>query len=406
MPVRKGAICMDRADTFGVSGVQQRARRSENNQTKPPVYDWEAENAVPLRVKTANKKGIRTNMDPPGSLSGDAVRSYADGRSYRVRDAAYRAQQKAKARHASSCEAAEPHERRPRARTVPEDRRRRQNAPDSTHNSDAIFRQESASDAQRLAARIRLGFQGKRTMLLAILVCVLVLFLALMVYKVFFVVSDIEIEGESRYSQQEIVQASGVSEGRNLFSFSSRVVMEDVTLRLPYIHTLKVDRTIPDSVLFTVAEEKAVYWTELYGEVWAVSSALRLLEPISRQEAMEQGWIRLRLPAVERAVAGRVLEFREERMLSWIRKVSVELQESALFSRITSLDVRDPYNLRMVSDDCYLLIFGAGTDTALQLRVASAVLGDSLFDATVKAQIDLTSTGSTSVVFDDQLSLE
>ena len=397
---------MDRTELFGMSGIQQRARRSENTRGKQPVYDWDAEDAVPLRSKKESRaNGIPERASAAKNAEATASSSGA-GRSYRVRDAAYRAQQKANARRSASSETAETHKRHPRGRTVPEDRRRTRAAPDSTHNNDAIFQQDTATDVQRLAARLRLGFQGKRTMLLAVLVCILILFLALMVYKVFFVISDIRIEGETQYSQQEIVQASGVSQGENLFSFSSRVVMDEVTLRLPYIHMLKVDRTIPDSVLFTVAEETAVFWTELYGEIWSVSSSLRLLEPISREEAVQHGWIRLRLPPVERAVVGRVLDFRDDRLFTWIRKVSTEMQASALFPRITELDVRDPYNLQMVSDDCYLLCFGAEEDTALQLRVAGAVLGDSLFDATVKAQINLISTGSTSVVFDDQLSWE
>lgn len=396
---------MERADYFGVSGVsgvQQRARSREHLQKKTAAYDWEAEDAVPLRKRNASARG-----NPPGSaFSPTAGGTAAAGRSYRVRDAAYRAQQKANARHAAAGDNAEPRTKRPRVRTVPEDRRRRQGAPDSTHDTDSIFQADNVSETQRLAARIRLGFQGKRTMLLVMLMLILVLFLAGMVYKVFFVVSNIQVEGETRYSTGDIVRASGVSDGDNLFSFSSRVVMEDVTLRLPYIHTLAVDRTIPDEVLFTVTEDSAVYWAELYGELWAVSAGLRLLEPVTSEEVQAQSWIRLFLPEVESAVAGRVLDFREDRMLSWIRSVSTALQESVLFPRITSLDVRDPYNLRMVSDDCYLLLFGGGDDTALQLRVAGAVLSDSLFDATVKAQIDLTSSGSTSVVFDDQLSLE
>ncbi|MBQ4044483.1 MAG: FtsQ-type POTRA domain-containing protein [Clostridia bacterium] len=395
---------MNRADAFGLYGVQQRASRSENTRRKSSVYDWEAEDAVPLRTKRDKTTRSSTSAPKPENQASAGTASAA-GRSYRVRDAALRAQQKANAKRAAAGETAEPQHKTPRGRTVPQDRRRTRSAPDSTHNTDRIFHEE-ASEAQRLAARLRLGFQGKRTLLLAVLVCVLVLFLAMMVYKVFFVISGIDIAGETRYTAQEIVQASGVEDGDNLFSFSSRVVMEDVTLRLPYIHTLAVNRTIPNDVLFTVAEEEAVFWTELYGEVWAVSGSLRLLETVSRKEAEDAGWICLRLPEVERAVVGRVLDFRDDRMLAWIRKVSTEIQKSALYSRITALDVRDPYDLRMVSDDCYLLLFGSGGDTALQLRVAGSVLADSLFDSTVKAQLDLTMDGSTSVIFDDQLSLE
>lgn len=389
---------MNRSDAFGMYGVQQRASRSENARKKPSVYDWEAEDAVPLRTKR-DRTAKSSTFEPAAGTSP------APGRSYRVRDAALRAQQKANAKRAAAGETAEPQHKTPRGRTVPQDRRRSRSAPDSTHNTDRIFHEET-SEVQRLAARLRLGFQGKRTLLLAILVGVLVLFLALMVYKVFFVISGIDIAGETRYTSQEIVQASGVEMGDNLFSFSSRLAMEDVTLRLPYIHTLAVNRTIPNDVLFTVSEEEAVFWTELYGEVWAVSASLRLLETVSTKEAEDAGWIFLRLPEVERAVVGRVLDFRDDRMLTWIRKVSAEVQQSALYPRITTLDVRNPYDLRMVSDDCYLLLFGSGGDTALQLRVAGAVLADSLFDSTVKAQLDLTVDGSTSVIFDDQLSLD
>ena len=77
-----------------------------------------------------------------------------------------------------------------------------------------------------------------------------------------------------------------------------------------------------------------------------------------------------------------------------------------LSERITSVDLRNPYQVSMVADKRFLLEFGSNTDLGIKMKVASAVLADELFKTDVKAQIDLSVSDSTSVILDNQLDLD
>ena len=392
---------MNTAEKFGVFGVQARARRYDAMHVRPRApAQTDGEDAIPLRTRRPVGKS-------PPMRSAEMQSTAGSGGAYRVRQAAQRAQARAEAQRSAAgyAETNAPGRRR-RGRTVPEDRRRWRADPDSAHNTDAIFDAQDRPEAYRLARKRMLTHRGKLSLLIAALMVLLIAFVALPVYKLIFVVEEIRVEGSTVYSDEEIMTASGVVPGINLYSFSSRTAEENLTLRCPYIRTLDVNRTMPDAVHFTVSEDTAVFCAEIYGEMWALSGTLRVLERTDPASASADGLIRLLLPEVQRALGGRVLDFGDERSTMRIREILETVQKSAICPSITCVDLRNLRELHMVSRGVYLLDFGGADDVALKLRVAYAVLADPLFDGTIKAELDLTASGSTSVVFDDQLDFE
>lgn len=388
---------MNPAEKFGTFGVQQRARQYDTTRTRA-IPLAEGDDAVPIRAPRRQQ---------PTRPAAPREANVLNEHSYRVRDAAHRAQAKAKARRTETASVGRQGRPRDQGRTIPEDRRRWQADPDSTRNTDAIFDGEQEQhEAVRIAQKRKAAHRGTLSALIGTLVFVFICFTALLVYKLIFVIGEFTVEGTSAYSTDEIVAAAGVQAGDNLYSFSSRDAEAALTLRLPYIRRLEVDRTLPDKVLYTVTEDRAAFCAEIYGELRVLSASLRVLERTDEESAAERGLIRLRLPQVKSAVAGRVLEFSTERNTLRIREILSEVIGSAMYGRITQVDLRDLRNLNMVSNDAYLLEFGDAENVAVKLRVAAAVLTDKIFDSTVRAQIDLSVPDSTSVVFDDQITFD
>ena len=60
----------------------------------------------------------------------------------------------------------------------------------------------------------------------------------------------------------------------------------------------------------------------------------------------------------------------------------------------------------MTVDGLYKLEFGTQDEMDIKIRIAAAVLKDSMFEAGNKAYIDLTDTSKTSVIIDNQLVLD
>lgn len=278
-------------------------------------------------------------------------------------------------------------------------------------NTDEIFitqkeRDERKLAAYRLARRRKIVRQVRRSVSAVFLILLFAGCAMATVYKLMYVVRDIDVTGMERYNAEEILTASGVREGDNLYSFSSRLVENAVTLRYPYVYSLDVTRKAPSTIQLTVVEDTAVFYAEIYGETRALSSTLRVLDRITPDEIDSLSLIHLRLPEVESAMSGRVIDFREEKHMRQIRESLSSLLASPLYERITSVDLRNPHSLTMVADKRFLLEFGESTDMGVKMKVACAVLGDDLFKTDIKAQIDLSVTSATSVILDNQLKLD
>ena len=398
---------MNRAEPFRGYSVRDRAKRYEKSTTRP-LREWdETSDAVPIGRR-------RTGAPSTASVTGEARRSTA-ANPYRVRDRMAKASARRAAADTNRAKR-DPHATADRQSSTAHrgrtwERPRDTAAPDPRRNSDAIFHEGRADNARRLAA-YREAMRRQRLQKLrvggiaALIACLFVLCAGAMVYKAFYVVSEVTVEGTSLYSAEEILVAAGVAEGDNLYSFSSRVAEENVTLHCPYVRTLTVNRFAPDTVCFTVSEDTAVFYAELYGETWTLSPSLRVLDPVTPGDAAAAGLIRLRLPAVERAVAGRVLLFEDERNMRSIRETVTEVLSSSIRERVTTVDLRTPQVLKIVCDGRYVLDFGDMQDVTVKLKIASAVLSDELFKSQVRAQIDLSSTSGTSVILDDQINTD
>ena len=109
---------------------------------------------------------------------------------------------------------------------------------------------------------------GRRRMgLLFKLLCGAALGAALTVgATVFFQVETIAVVGSSRYTSEEVIAASGVAVGDNLFRMSKTQVSQRIRQQLPYIGDVSVQRGLPSTLTFTVKEWAAAARVEVYAD--------------------------------------------------------------------------------------------------------------------------------------------
>lgn len=109
---------------------------------------------------------------------------------------------------------------------------------------------------------------GRRRMgLLFKLLCGAALAAALTVgATVFFQVETIAVVGSSRYTPEEVIAASGVAVGDNLFRMNKNQVSQRIRQQLPYIGDVAVQRGLPSTLTFTVKEWAAAARVEVYAD--------------------------------------------------------------------------------------------------------------------------------------------
>jgi|GEM_PF-1082561 len=382
---------MNAAQPFGVRARAQRAPR----RAEPPRES--GADAIPIRTRTrrvAPEWGIQEKIRDAERRYGMHDKTPPESSSYRVRDRVRAAAAESRRRRAEA-HAASADERIPRRARDPVSALHRAAAPDP-----------AGARAARKAKAGRRRHNARSLLFVLLLTGVFAVGVLAMVYKLIYVVSDITVEGASRYSEEEILSASGLAAGDNLYSFSSRRLASRVMLRCPYVADVGVERRAPSSVTLRVEEEAAVYYAEIYGEVRALSAGMRVLERTTAEEARARGLIRLCLPHIREAVAGRAIVFADERSARTIREVLGTLNASALRQRLSAVDCRNLYEVKMVSEGRFLLSFGGTDNMELKMKLACAVLEDEIFRTGIRASVDLTQIRSTSVVLDNQLDLD
>ena len=269
--------------------------------------------------------------------------------------------------------------------------------------------EELERDAEKREAYERARLRAKRrrlvrvvgTMLLLIILTVSVVLIG---YKLLFRISRITVEGESPYTDEEIVAATGVETGDGLYSFSSVTVGERLVAALPCIESLEVDRHIPNKITFTVKCEEPVYYTDIYGKIYLMSDSLRILGESGNADL--SGLIWLKLGHVREAEFGQVPVLRDKTAQKYLTEVTEKAKRSPVADRITQIDLSNIYELSLVCDNKYLLEMGEYDEIDTKLKIAEAVLGDDMFNSDNKARLDLSELSETKVIIDNKLNFE
>ena len=82
---------------------------------------------------------------------------------------------------------------------------------------------------------------------------------------VFFQVETVAVTGNSRYSQEEIIKATGIQTGDNLFRMNKYQIAHQVLQGLPYVEEITIRRSLPSTIVITVKEWDAVARVEAPG---------------------------------------------------------------------------------------------------------------------------------------------
>lgn len=90
------------------------------------------------------------------------------------------------------------------------------------------------------------------------LLCVLAVVVALTAgATVFFRVERVSVSGCKRYTPEEIIEASNIQTGSNLYSLNKVSIDRSIRTKLPYVEELTINRALPNAILINVTECEA-----------------------------------------------------------------------------------------------------------------------------------------------------
>ena len=216
---------------------------------------------------------------------------------------------------------------------------------------------------------------------------VLALTMFLLLAKFYFVVQEITIEGSSRYTEEELLEASGISIKDNMFSLSEADVEETLKLKFPYIKNVTLEKDYPDRVKLIVTEEYTTFSYEMLGEYYLFNHALRVMEKFDTYEELiaVRKPISVKMPLPKSCIAPQYIQLEEgdEYVFSMIETIS----QSQLINDVTEIDLSDKFVIRLIVNDAITVEFGDYTMAQEKLISLYRLIGSQ--EEKMKGNVDL-----------------
>lgn len=225
-----------------------------------------------------------------------------------------------------------------------------------------------------------------------IVMFLIVVVAAIFVMSVFFRVSDIQVEGNTHYTDEEIIRAIDIEQGDNLFFFDRFAAVSRVFAKLPYIEQVSVERSLPNRVVISVEESEALAYLELGDEQWTLDHSCKVLGQAA------EGETDFLIPIVGISpgtlmIGEQMLTADEDvELVEHLAQVLYQMEERGLASGVTRLDFSDPDNVRFSYMDKYTVVLGNSNNLEYKFGMFVAVL-ESLLDGDI-GEIDVSDTSA------------
>lgn len=215
---------------------------------------------------------------------------------------------------------------------------------------------------------------------------------------VFFRVEEVTVAGESKYTAGEIVAASGIERGDNLFLLNRSQTARNIISHLPYVDEVSIRHVLPDGVAITVTERTPVAVIQgAEGGRWIMDAKGQLLEQASShgQSGLAQitGLAAL-LPTVGTKVA---VEDAQSLRLESLMGLLQALTEQGVMEKVSAIDLSTA-NILMTYDGRFEVKMPMNTDFAYKVRALEATLASGQIQSNESGTIDLTRDGYVNVI--------
>lgn len=207
----------------------------------------------------------------------------------------------------------------------------------------------------------------------------LVSFLAVVVGIIFVMsvllrVNEIRVEGNEHYTAQEIINATGLETGDNIFFFDKFSTISRAYTKLPYLEEVTVERRLPGTVTIRVVESKALAYLAVGDEEWTIDRSCKVLGKAVAGEAEELIPIYGIQPGT--LMIGERLERADgiEERVDYLAALLEQIQERGLAPATRWIDFADTNRVSFKYTDKYQVVIGDSKDVEHKFAMLMYVL--------------------------------
>ena len=162
--------------------------------------------------------------------------------------------------------------------------------------------------------------------------------------SVFFRVSNIEVVGADRYTQEEIIEASDIKDGDNLMFVNRSSVAQRIYSKLIYIGEVNIKRKLPNTIVIEISESDSVAVVESDSGLWLIDNNCRLLEECPTQDA--ENYIKVKGFSAVKPEKGELITVPEEDKpkVKFLGEILTAISAKNMAGDVNSLDVNSLLN--------------------------------------------------------------
>lgn len=206
---------------------------------------------------------------------------------------------------------------------------------------------------------------------------------------VFFRVNAIQVEGNVRYTPEEIIAASDIQIGDNLITLSRRRISTGIRAQLPYVERVTIQRAYPDRLVIRVTERVAAASVDSAEGRWLISSQGKLLE-------RDDGSVKTVQIAGLTAVgpyAGGILQVEEgeQTTLDYVKELLTAVESHGMLEQCSQLECFSASSMTLYYG-IYRIKLPRGGDYDYCIRLAQAALSSGKIQEGQSGLLDLTVT--------------
>ncbi len=190
-----------------------------------------------------------------------------------------------------------------------------------------------------------------------------------------FRVKSIKVEGTTQYTDEQIIEASGIKIGDELFAIGTK---DEIRYRIwewdtnRYIDAVGVKRGF-SSVTIVVSPPKNLMYTEFNGKYYMIDRGFRVLRE-GGSESDFAGLPKVELPTIYALSVGSTLTFGEGVDLSYVGTLLDTLETAELLDRVMSLDVTSKFRLSYRTEGGCRVELGKAGELSAKLALAQEIL--------------------------------
>ena len=156
---------------------------------------------------------------------------------------------------------------------------------------------------------------------------------------VFFKAEHLEVSGNSRYSDQDVIRASGIEQGSNLYAINKYKVAGQITSALPYVESVKIYRRLPDTLCMEVEECSDLLAIRQDGKDWLMSYSGKLVE---EKSASENDAVVTGLPLLEPQTGKAVTDEEHTAVLQQLLELAGQMHAKGMLGDVQQIHLEDP----------------------------------------------------------------